>query len=229
MDSLLELNNDLRFEHFIDESLDIDMSAVAMLPPLHSEPYFNFVDEILTTGAASRRNVKSVSPALEFSSTTTHDFLVRFSPEAKKKSPFKEEPPLDIPIDTTQIDSTHEYLVRLSPEIKKKSNFKQEPDVDFAPDDVPNDLFSAKKAASIKLEPAEEGTAVLDKPTEEVNKRKKKQTNTKANEEDGSHEFLVPPAKKKAPTKSKSLPIEFMCHNCNERFTSHIELEKHYR
>lgn len=185
MDSLLELNNDLRFEHFIDESLDIDMSAVAMLPSLHSEPYFNFVDDILTTGAASRLR-KSVSPVLEFSSSTTHEFLVRLSPKAANKiiAPCKEEMNEDGP----------------SPAV-----------------------VAVKNASDVKQELAEEFTV---EKNETVGK-KKKPSSTKA--EDASHEFLVPPAKKKAPTKSKSLPIEFMCNNCNERFASHIELDKHYR
>lgn len=174
MDSLLELNNDLRFEHFIDESLDIDMSAVAMLPSLHSEPYYNFVDEILTTGAASRR-IKCVSPVLEFASSATHEFLVRFSPEAKKKSPVKDEA---------------DEQVQAAP---------MQPETGVGV--VKVELVSGEEAPGATVEA----------------------------EHEAAHQFLVPPAKKKPPKKSKSLPIEFMCHNCNERFTSHIELEKHYR
>lgn len=185
MDSLLELNNDLRFEHFIDESLDIDMSAVAMLPSLHSEPYFNFVDDILTTSAASRR-LKSISPVLEFAANTTHEFLVRLSPEAKKKSPHKEEE-------------------RATGE------------------DAPQEAVAEHQEASTIVE--QKPVVVTVEKIDPIG-RKKKQTVAK---EDASHEFLVPPVKKKAPTKSKSLPIEFTCNNCDERFASHLELDKHYR
>lgn len=207
MDSLLELNNDLRFEHFIDESLDIDMSAVAMLPPLHSEPYFNFVDDILTAGAASRR-LKSVSPVLEFATAGTHEFLVRFSPEAKKKSStVKEEE------EAKQVGVEHDA-----------SRLRA--------DEPPKDVNTI---ASVKQEPVEE--VKLEKSEQSIGgggRKKNKQSTSAVVVEVAKptgHEFLVPPAKKKAPTttKSKALPIEFMCNNCNERFASHIELDKHYR
>lgn len=224
MDSLTEINNDTRFEHFIDESLDIDMSACA---PILNAGAASFFDEILNTATAPLASTVSRLPP----QMITHDFLVRLSPVA----PGKRASPALAAAAVQRCAPAATKTVRLfgleqagTPATMQNSGA---------------DAATAAATTIIKTETTNGGGggshAFLVPPGRnslKVPAATMVQTTTKATAKAMAFNVVastttVPKTRTTAAaaTPKKPAVIEFYCHQCDLRVKSHVEFEKHYR
>lgn len=225
MDSLTEINNDTRFEHFIDESLDIDMSACT---PIRNAGGTSYIDEILGMAAmphganGGAATVKPISPA-SVAGTQTHEFLVRLSPVARKFSPPK--PPLAVA--TSIAPTTPIKTVRLFGQEQQTGNAST---VATAPTAVTikKEIFATDEqcrqdvGSHAFLVPS--GRKAVATPT-----KVQLSTSFRAN---AAIAAGLPPLVTQSVvlvTAKKPLPIDFFCHQCDTLIKLHAEFETHYR
>lgn len=112
MDSLTEINNDMRFEHFIDESLDIDMSACA---PILGTSNASFFDEILNTATVPSSSL-STSASAATSRPPAATTLLEYKATSASASGMHLQQHHSSPLHKLQQSAynnlTHEYIVR---------------------------------------------------------------------------------------------------------------------
>lgn len=229
MDSLAEINNDTRFEHFIDESLDIDMSACT---PIRSAGGTSYIDEILGMAALplgahhGAATVKPISPA-SAAGTQTHEFLVRLSPVARKLSPPKQQSV----VVTSNAPTTPIKTVRLFGLEQQTGNASTAAAAALTAVTIKTEIFATddqcrQETGSHAFLVPFAGRKAVATPT-----KLPAPTSPRANASAAVTVALPPLVTQPValvPAK-KPLSIDFFCHQCEVIIKLHVEFEKHYR